>query len=810
MGLIVLGLLAETIFLSRSVVDQLQRLSIATSDNVQWNLAQVEVDFLRFQTAIDQAEREGAPILADLRTRFDILYSRHSIIADSPIYGELRAAPENEERLRSFRAFLDRAIPDMDGPDAGLLAALPQLRQDSLALRPDLRALALDGVKTFAEVEARSRAEVSRTLIKLAFSMLVLIVALLATIAVLYGLFRRGQAVADENQLVRSRFEAMVASSLDAILVVDTHGRIIAFNGAAEGVFGYSSEEAVGEQMSDLIVPEHLRDAHNHGMARYIETGEKRVIDAGRVRLEALHKSGRVFPVELSISAAENEDRTVFVSFLRDISQQVADEEELVRARDEAQAGEKAKSELLSVMSHEMRTPLNGILGSLELIDRENLTGQQVRYLDAIRVSGNLLLSHVNDVLDLSRINAMSVRAEEVEFALDETVRNLVDSHMALTKAHGNEMHVHLNSDTLSWVRGDELRLKQCLLNLIGNANKFTADGVVTVEVERLDDGEVVEFRISDTGIGISEDDIGKIFDDFVMIDTAYSRGSSGTGLGLAITRRLVTAMGGEIEADSIEGEGSLFTMRLPLPVVQRSKSISAQPSRSDLEESQNQPLTLVVDDNDINRMIAADMLTQAGHRVEEADGGKAAILAARKTRYDLILMDISMPEVDGIEALQTIRAENGASAETLIVALTAHAATEDQDRIRRAGFDDLLIKPLSRRAVTTVLPLHLVDNQEEDGKQDAISILGPAKYAEALADFHEEAARFLTRLEKPGGRTSDLQAEAHELWGSASVLGVSSAWRHLQMLERADAEVWDSARKQAIGAFRENLSEVS
>ncbi|CAN0212379.1 unnamed protein product, partial [Chrysoparadoxa australica] len=248
----------------------------------------------------------------------------------------------------------------------------------------------------------------------------------------------------------------------------------LAFNGAASEVFGYDRDEALGQNMTELIIPEHLRAAHLAGMHRYLRTGEKRVIGAGRVRLEALHRTGKVFPVELSISAAEHENRTIFVSFLRDISQQVAAEAELVNARDEAQAGEQAKAELLTVMSHEMRTPLNGILGSLDLIDRGNLTEDQNRYLEAIKVSGDLLLGHVNDVLDVSRLDAMDDAPQATPFELSIMSQALLDSLLANAKTRGNTLSLTLRSPSLNTGVGDELRLKQCLLNLLGNANKFT------------------------------------------------------------------------------------------------------------------------------------------------------------------------------------------------------------------------------------------------------------------------------------------------------------------------------------------------
>ncbi len=810
-------LLAQSVVLGRVVLNQMQRLATASTDNVEWTLAQIEVDLLRLQNTMDRVVIDGPEELEQLRRRFDIFYSRYAIIADSPVYAEFRTQPGIPERIAHFKRFLDLAVPFIDGSDQALLDQVPNLRARTEHLHPDIRGLALDGIGLFADSDEITRGDISQTLLKLGLSALALITILAATIVFLLRMYTRIRTVSQENELMRTRFEAMVNSSLDAILVIDTDGNIIAFNGAAEQVFGHKQADVLGQNMSDLIVPEHLRAAHVAGMKRFLESGEKRVIGAGRVRLEALHKSGHVFPTELSIDVANNGDQTVFVSFLRDISQQVADEEELVRARDEAQAGEKAKAELLTVMSHEMRTPLNGILGSLELIDRDSLKPGQTRYLDAIGLSGDLLLSHVNNVLDLSRNDATAITPKTQTVSLPDLVNNVVKSQIALSEVQNNTISIHLIPEDIGSVIGDENRLKQCLINLLGNATKFTTNGTVTLEVERLAEGDLVEFRISDTGVGIAEEDLSRIFEAFVTIDTGYSREFSGTGLGLAITQQLITAMGGELEADSIEGEGSLFTMRLPLPptqapslpkpVVQTKASISPAGTTN----------ALVVDDNEINRLIAAEMLRNRGFTVDEAHGGQSAIQMAEAQAYDLILMDISMPGVDGIEALQSIRAGAGPNKATRIVALTAHAATEDQERIKSAGFRQIITKPLSRQSITQLLdtPMTPVPNDigdqdrahSSDAKTQAIKILGRERYQAALDQFHIEMDAFATLLQLAEHPTPAARAQAHALYGSAAVLGLQAQWQTLSQLEGSDEASWPPLRAQLLKALKTTTS---
>lgn len=477
-GLLIAGLLF-VVYLGRSVVEDLDALSTALHDDISWNMSQLEIETLNLGSAVHDAAHGHNNDLSAFRKRYDIFYSRVTTLTQSTFYQAIRDDDRAQAGLNSIRAFLDSVTPIVDGPDTALRAALPDIEQKLAALRPHVRTLALTGIQVFAQAEADRRAELSRTLVKLATSILGLVLILLGALFILVKLYRNGQQVAHDNQVVRSRFEAAVSSSLDAVLVVDTGGRIVEFNGAAEAVFGFSRAEALGGDMAEMIVPAHLREMHRNGMARYLETGEQKVIGAGRLRLEGLRKSGEIFPVELSISLSEADGERVFVSFLRDITRELEAEEELRTARDKAQESERAKSDLLTVMSHEMRTPLNGILGSLELIEQDGLSQRQQRHLNSISVSGELLLSHVNDVLDLSSLNSDSVPQPKVNFDLREMVQQIADSLVASAQSRGNVLTIDYLSGDLDAVVGAKRAVQQCLINLLGNAIKFTSDGVV-------------------------------------------------------------------------------------------------------------------------------------------------------------------------------------------------------------------------------------------------------------------------------------------------------------------------------------------
>lgn len=809
LGLLVAGLVFVT-YLGRSVIQDLDALSTARHDNFSWNLSQLEVETLKLDGAAHDAIHGHEADLGAFRTQFDIYFSRVSVLTQSQSYDLIRDNPDAQTAMTAATAFLDNATPIVDGPDSDLRAALPALQTEIHSLRPRVRALALAGIQVFAEVDAARRAELSQTLIKLAASVIGLILILTLGLVALVKLHRRGHEVARENQAAHSRFAAAVSSSLDAVLVVDTSGHIIEFNGAAETVFGYTRSEALGANMGELIVPEHLREMHHKGMTRFLETGERRVIDAGRVRLEGLRKSGEIFPVELSISLSEADGERVFVSFLRDITKELEAEEALRTARDKAQESEKAKSDLLTVMSHEMRTPLNGILGSLALIDRDSLDARQNRHLNSISVSGELLLSHVNDVLDLSSLASDSLPHKRGHFDLRDMVQQMADSQMANAQAQGNTLTVEFLTESLGMVLGVKRALQQCLINLVGNAIKFTRDGSVAIEVERLNGRDQVEIRISDTGVGIAPENLDRIFEEFVTIDTAYSRRNAGTGLGLAITKRLVEAMEGDIDADSLPGEGSLFTIRLPLPVTDADSGDRDQSQRDNGTPIATGQKALVVDDNEINRMILVEMLRKSGLRVEEAEDGFAALEQVAQNPFDILFLDISMPGIDGIETLHRIRALDVAWRNIPALAVTAHAASKDHDVILQAPFADLLVKPVRPDAIRDALATALPETDRQarppaTAGGDFREQFGEERYQAALSGFRTELAALAKALNQSTELSDDLRRTAHKLCGSAAVLGEPALHARLQEIEHHNAPDWpvDKARHiQALHAF--------
>ncbi len=808
------GLIVVLVQLNRDVYGQIDALASANSDSTQWTLAQSDVELLTLMTALADAAADPDASLSAVRTRFDIFYSRTRMLSASQSLQSVRESAEVMDALARLNYYLDETAPLIDGDDSSLRRTLPELQRRTADIRNDIREINLTGVNVLSQEADSQRTSIANTLSRVSLLTFVLFAILAVTAILLLFFFHRAQLRAAEQSQIRSRLGAMVSSSLDAVVAMNTAGLVIDFNGAAEEIFGYTREEALGQKMEDLIVPDHLKEAHEAGMERYRNTREKHVIGKGRVQLEARRKNGEVFPVELSIETAESDDGEIFVSFLRDISKSVAAEKELIEARDNAVAGEKAKADLIAVMSHEMRTPLNGMLGTLELLKPEEQKPRNREYLDIIRASGKLLLHHVDNVLEISRAEVGKIEIEQTVFSVPALVRELVESQRGVAEHRGNTLSKMVEMQGEDYAVGDPTRIRQILLNLIGNAVKFTRNGSITVEAKRLNEGERVEFRVTDTGIGIPADARERIFEDFVTLDPSFSRAVGGTGLGLAIVRRLVLAMDGEIGLESTSGYGSSFWVRLPLP--KAAGHTSADPDSGSektrrISDVRSPPMKiLVVEDNRINRVVVHDLLMQDGHSVDEAFDGQQGVKFAKSNSYDLVFMDISMPVMDGIEATREIRANETAGMHLPIVALTANAVPSEKDRFLAAGLDDILVKPITQRRLREILarysktgePIEYQSENDDGSTFDAMvnhdhlrdfsEALGAEKANNLIGSFLQEADETISgiraRLEA-GERSDSLRETVHHTAGSAALLGAEVLRAMLAEIENDLAE---------------------
>ncbi len=786
--------LASVTALTLSVFQKQKELQVATSDSVIWTLSQLEVEYLKFSTAILNAvaDADDPAKLRDLRQKFDIFYSRVDTVANLRGLYKYEGGQETRALFGTIRSELDQAIPLIDGSDEVLTAGLRRLNEQNDRIADLVRTASLENLQNFVAVSNVARETVLRMMQMLGALTIGMMIALAVTILILFRLAGSNERRAIEQRQLAARMQTILDSSLDAVLVVDTDGIIHQFNGAAEKVFGYSKAEVMGRNLTDLIIPAEYRRAHEIGMKRMRERGETRLVGRGRIEIEALRKSGVIFPVELSIEEVVSDNETFFVSFIRDISDRKQAERELVEARDRALAGERTKSRFLAIMSHEMRTPLNGLLGMLDLLRQTQTDKKQSFYIDNMEFSGRVLLDLINNVLDLTKLDTEVDALNNSSFDPERLIQEVLASQLALARKNDNQLHYEWVGDPVKGVLSDRARLRQILLNLVNNAIKFTENGEITVEAEILDpltvDGRPeLELRILDTGCGIPESDIDRVFDDFETVDANYDRTAEGSGLGLGIVRRLVQMMGGKIGVESEVDEGSLFWVRLPIVKTEvNDETAKFAALATTVKDGAN---LLMVEDNEINRRVLREMLEAQGHTVSEAHNGNQAVEKTSLETFDAILMDISMPGMDGVTATKHIRASDGPNAHTPIIAVTAHAMPDELQGFIHAGMNAVLNKPIVRNELTKTLnqwigeddsydPNHVEDDDPEENVIKSLARdLPPDDLAGLVGRFIAETDQvFVDLLAMPHDdeHRVEITSMVHKTAGSAGSFGLS------------------------------------
>jgi signal transduction histidine kinase/ActR/RegA family two-component response regulator len=361
----------------------------------------------------------------------------------------------------------------------------------------------------------------------------------------------------------------------------------------------------------------------------------------------------------------------------------------LEKAEAEALEASRAKSAFLAMMSHELRTPMNGVLGLAHALRGTDLDARQSEYLEMIEQSGHGLMTILNDVLDLSKIEAGKLELEVAPFDIRKLAAQIRLVWSETARLKGLDLTLEVDPATPAWLSGDAARVRQVLMNLVSNALKFTETGHVVVRVGPTEDGIVL--TVADTGLGMSDEQIGRLFTPFAQGDRSTARRFGGTGLGLAICRQMAQMMGGEISVESALGQGSIFAVRLDLPAALALDDIAGPAAALDLDGVR----VLVVDDNAVNQMVARAILEAVGVCVATEADGHAALARLRVEDFDVVLMDVHMPVMDGVEAVRRIRSGEGGRVDLPVVALTADAMVGDAERLLAQGFDDAHPKPI-------------------------------------------------------------------------------------------------------------------
>lgn len=729
----------------------------------------------------------------------------------------------------------------------------------------------------------------------------------------------------------------IMSASLNAIITINSAGKITFWNEQAEHLFGWKQEEVLGETLTKTIIPERHKAGHEEGMKHFMATNEGPALNK-QIELPALNKKGVEFLIEISITPIYLNDELSFCAFIQDISERkmaeaslkkqeekyrniianmnlglievdsnnivnfinqsftemsgyemdeligknpatllvsgeaanlieskkdlrkngvsdiyqipvknkrgelrwwaisaapnyddsgqfigsvgihldITEQKELEIAleqeKEKAQESARAKEAFLSNMSHEIRTPLNAIIGFLRELDREELTSAQKHFIANSTIASKHLLSIINNILDISKIEAgeMSVENENM------VVKNSIDKVIAVLESKAKEkgifLHSFISSKINPIVKGDSLRIEQILFNLIGNALKFTSKGAVTVHCEVKNDyphSQDLRFMISDTGIGMNQNFINTIFKKFSQEDKTITRKFGGTGLGMSITHELVQLMNGTIEIESEKDKGTTITIELNL-LKGNNDYLENDPNEANITDLLGISI-LLVEDNEINRMVAQNSLSYYNCRVTEAVNGLEAVNILKKESFDIILMDLQMPEMDGIEATRIIRSVHKIT--TPIIALTANAFKSELEKANEAGMNDHIIKPFDEAILIKIIARHTVNKsaiskaeiEQADKLYNLESLLvlsrgNSAFIQKMIAIFITQTLETIEKTEEALKASDAIEIGKlyHKIKPSIESLGIKSIYEEVRFLEQIGKEPHPDLEKTA------------
>lgn len=504
----------------------------------------------------------------------------------------------------------------------------------------------------------------------------------------------KNKAAEQKLQETVERYTSLKRYNHDAIISLDLNGNILNANTRAEQMTGCPVSEMAGKSIARFIGEYNLRRVLREALNNPTVEQEIKTIR---------HKDGHLVEVITTIAPIIINNKNVgFYIIAKDFTEQ----RQLIIAKELAENTNKAKSEFLAVMSHEIRTPMNGVIGMTDLLETTTeLDDEQKEYIEIIRKSGETLLSIINDILDFSKIEAGMTELQEDALDVKQCIQETLDVLSAKASAKQLEMTFAVDDDIPDLLYGDSKRLKQVLMNLVGNAVKFTLHGGISVSARKLyQEGDLIdlEFKVSDTGIGIPDNKLEAIFEPFSQVDNFMTRNYEGTGLGLAISKKLVNVMGGNIWVKKKEGPGTTFVFTVLLKKYHQPPKPNAC---DDQLESLPDPLQiLIAEDNEINQIVLRKILEKQGHAVTVVTNGHDVLRAVEQASYDIVFMDVQMPGLNGLEATRKLRATVPKDQCPMIVAVTANALKDDREICLAAGMDDYISKPIKSKPVLAVL----------------------------------------------------------------------------------------------------------
>ena len=773
----------------RALKTQVDNLAVTSSDNLGWNLSQIDTDFRRFLVSLLEpmtpSSAEGPIITAtefsNIEVSFAIFYSRVDAFGATLNHVGSSFASDSDylyilQKRNEFASIIDA----MDKPTAVQIQHLVDL---AFAIQYDVRVLKTRGLQRLAGAQTEIRDQQYKTFLSFHASSFIILGFVLLSCLLAFRLWRDLEERSRNIELAATNVTNAFEAAHSAVIFTDTDGKIIQCNQAATKYFGTNDEDVLGADfVHDLLDSTSISEFILYRNSPGTHT----------IRLLARSLEYNLFSIEMSgVWTKDLEGLDTYIIYLTDISEQLVAEEKLKASSDEAKEASNAKTRFLVTMSHEMRTPLHGLIASLDMIHSEKLTTADQKLFKTALECSNRALEQVTSILDHTRLTQVQETAQP--FALRALLESIQTVLTPLAAANNNTLDMNfLGNGVDARYLGLPEAFSRVMYNLLGNAIKFTENGSVSVDMIATKGSEentrFLNFIVSDQCIGIAKEDQKRVFESFEKAKFNEEDSNSGSGLGLAIVTQSLTQMNSEIHMTSRLGKGSTFKFTLELELATEDERSEPPAISNDIEEwttpSDPQGPVLIVDDNQINRTVLSEMVSRLGYKTDCVSLGAEAVESARTALYSLILMDVNMPGMDGYEATRAIRSGNGKSAETTILGVTA-LIPNDRDHSTESGMNAMLAKPLTADGLAKAINRY-IDQAEMPEGDNLEQFMDPAIAKELKKQSLVDVRNAIEVLSDKTSSWDDRSATAHYAVGSTGVVGFSKLSQILIEAEQA------------------------